>query len=109
MENYEYGKVLKTFQQYSGIPVIADDCKWTLKENEHFVCGFRLTNPIANYKLLSENDLNSLSEDQRNWCIENQRSIFEDILIVFFYEDDNPDEVFFKTINGMASKLMYLL
>ena len=80
-----------------------NDSSIYLQENEDLIAGFHLRNPYLNYKLLSEYDLLSLSEKQRNYCNKYCCSPFDNILLVFYKHDNKPA---FKIINGMGSRLI---
>lgn len=80
------------------------DCNLYLNHDEKLISGFFLRNASLNYKLLTEYDLLSLSEDQRKLCCRWRISPFDDMLLIFFTNEKN--EISFKIINGMGSRLI---
>ena len=75
-----------------------------LEEDQRFVAGYTLKDEKINFELLSEGDLDSLSEEQRKTARQTRTSPFKSIMVIF-YEEGN--EVFCKYIGGMASDLRF--
>ena len=64
----------------------------------------KLEDPKANYRLLSENDLQCLSDATRRTCILTQESPFKNLRLVVY--KDASGSINFKLLHGMAGRLV---
>ena len=90
--------------RYGGSVEKIPECDRYLYEGQEILFAIKLDNPKANYLLLTEYDLHSLSEATRNACISTQTSPFNKLKLIV-YKDDKG-RVNFKLLHGMASRLV---
>ena len=104
----DYLKIDTIFQQLiaelNAIPTNESESIGYLSDKEELIAGFHLCDQSLNYKLLTEFDLLSLSDEQREECIKHHRSPFDDMLLIFYKDEDGA--LAFKIINGMGSRLI---
>lgn len=89
--------------RYGGTVAQRKDCEPYLKEDQTFILGIDLNDPKTNFYLLSEYDLQSLSESTRTICVQTRTSPFRNMKLIVYKAADN--QVHFKLLHGMASRL----
>ena len=63
-----------------------------------------LDDPKANFRLLSAQDMNNMSESTRNACMSTQESPFRSMRLIVY--KDERGSVNFKLLHGMAGRLV---
>ena len=92
--------------RYRAKPVEEARCRPFLPSESEFVLGFHFPDAEANFALLSDFDLKAFPPDEEARIRANRRSPFSDILLIAYHCDD---ELSWKLINGMGSKLFPLI
>ena len=90
--------------RYGGTVAQRKDCELYLKEDQTFILGIDLNDPKSNFYLLSEYDLQSLSESTRTICVQTRTSPFRNMKLIVYKTTDK--QVHFKILHGMASRLI---
>ena len=90
--------------RYGGTVAQPEEYDRYLYEGQEILFVIKFDDPKANYLLLSEYDLQSLSEATRRASISTQTSPFNKLKLIV-YRDDRG-EVNFKLLHGMASRLV---
>lgn len=99
-------QVLSYFSQhYQAVPADPCRCRAFLENGRQLILGLSFPDPAANFRLLSDSDLTAFPPEAAQKILDEGRSPFRDMLLIFYREDGVTS---FKLVNGMAGKLLTL-
>lgn len=90
--------------RYGGTLAKRQLCEIFLRREEQLLFGIRLSDPAANYRLLTEHDFQRLSDTTAAACRKMQSSPFDDLLLIVYRSEEGKPQ--FKLLYGMAGRLV---